>query len=460
VHCTIFLFHPAGADLTEWKLRAEETEGMTSRFPLLAAALMLALTLLAPFAPAGADTSRYAAFVVDQNTGVVLHSRQSEATRYPASLTKMMTLYMLFEAIEAGEIGIHDQIRVSAHAANAPPSRLDLAIGSTISVEDAIRALVIRSANDVAVAVGERLGGSETAFATAMTAKARELGLPGTTFRNASGLPDSRQVTTARDMARLGIALQRDFPGYFHYFDETSFVWDGRTYRNHNTLVGRVDGVDGLKTGYIRASGFNVVVSAQRGEHRLVAVVMGGPTAASRDAHAEELLDAAFSSLEQRDDRRLFAALSSPRINPIRQQELIAQDVAALHLDSPVEMGSTQAAPPLRIILADESSELKEEEEEVSAEPTRLAGSALLRGAWSVQVGAYNSASAARDRLDRVTPVSPILRLAQPAARSVDIDGNRLWRARFESLTADEAAHACAELGARNEPCYTVAPGR
>tara|TARA_R110000868_G_scaffold148403_2_gene370340 strand:- start:7003 stop:8295 length:1293 start_codon:yes stop_codon:yes gene_type:complete len=430
---------------------------MTLRFPRLAAALMLALTLLAPFSPALADTSRYAAFVVDQNTGVVLHSRQSEATRYPASLTKMMTLYMLFEAIEDGEIGINDQIRISAHAANAPPSRLDLAIGSTISVEDAIRALVIRSANDVAVAVGERLGGTETAFATIMTAKARELGMPGTTFRNASGLPDSRQTTTARDMARLAISLQRDFPGFFHYFDETTFVWDGRTYRNHNTLVGRVDGVDGLKTGYIRASGFNVVVSATRGEHRLIAVIMGGPTAASRDAHAEELLDAAFSSLEQRDDGRLFAALSSPRINPIRQQELIAQDVAALNLNELVEMGSAQSAPPLRIVLADESSEIAVEP---AATPTRSTGSPLLRGGWSVQVGAYNSASAARERLDRVTPASPILSLAQPAARSVDIDGNRLWRARFESLTADEAAHACAELGARNEPCYTVAPGR
>lgn len=428
---------------------------MISRFPLLAAGLALALAMLVSPAPAGADTSRYAAFVVDQNTGVVLHSRQSEASRYPASLTKMMTLYMLFEALEAGEIGLHDPIRISAHAANAPPSRLDLTVGSTIEVEDAIRALVIRSANDVAVAVGERLGGSETGFAAAMTVQARELGLPGTTFRNASGLPDSRQVTTARDMARLAIALQRDFPGYFHYFDETRFVWDGRTYRNHNTLVGRVEGVDGLKTGYIRASGFNVVVSAERGEHRLIAVVMGGPTAASRDAHAEELLDAAFSSLEQRDDRRLFAALSSPRINPIRQQELIAQDVAALDLDAPVEMGSAEPAPPLRIILADESSQL--ETLPARAEP---AAATLLRGAWSVQVGAYNSASAARERLDRVTPASPILSLAQPAARAVDIDGNRLWRARFESLTADEAAHACAELGARNEPCYTVAPGR
>tara|TARA_R110000868_G_scaffold26347_8_gene101593 strand:- start:8966 stop:10261 length:1296 start_codon:yes stop_codon:yes gene_type:complete len=428
------------------------------RFPLFVTGIALAMLIALATGPAGADTPRYAAFVVDTETGNVLHSRQSEAQRYPASLTKMMTLYLLFEAIDSGEMGLNDPIRISAHAANASPSRLDLEIGSTISAEDAIRALVIRSANDVAVAVGERLGGTETQFATLMTNKARELGLPGTTFRNASGLPNSGQVTTARDMARLAIALRRDFPGYYHYFNETSFVWDGRTYRNHNTLVGRVDGVDGLKTGYIRASGFNVVVSAERGDHRLIAVVMGGPTAASRDAHAEELLNAAFSSLEQRDDRQLFAALSSPRISPIRQQELIAQDVAALNLDGPTEMGSAEAAPPLRIVLDDETSQLPD------AAPARMATAApepsLLRGAWSVQVGAYNSASAARERLDRVTPASPILALAQPAARAVDVNGNRLWRARFEALTADEAANACAQLSARSEPCYTVAPGR
>ena len=227
---------------------------------------LLVFVLAGTVAPAAsANNNRYAAFVVDQSTGVVLHSRRSEAQRFPASLTKMMTLYMLFQSVEEGEIGLQDQIRVSANAANASPSRLGLRPGSTISVENAIRALVVKSANDVAVAVGERLSGGEARFAQHMTTRASELGLSDTVFRNASGLPNSRQTTTARDMARLAIALHRDFPQFYHYFEETSFRYGGRTYRNHNTLVGRVTGVDGLKTGYIRASGFNVVVTAERG---------------------------------------------------------------------------------------------------------------------------------------------------------------------------------------------------
>jgi D-alanyl-D-alanine carboxypeptidase len=429
----------------------------------LFAALALALFMASGFASAHANNNRYAAFVVDENTGVVLHSRRSEAQRYPASLTKMMTLYMLFQAVEEGEIGLQDQIRVSANAANASPSRLGIAPGSTISVENAIRALVVKSANDVAVAVGERLSGGERRFAQHMTTRARELGLTATTFRNASGLPNSAQTTTARDMARLGIALHRDFPQFFHYFDEDSFRWNGRTYRNHNTLVGRVRGVDGLKTGYIRASGFNVVVSAERDDHRLIAVVMGGPSAASRDAHAEELLEAAFDTLEQRQDSRLFAGLSSPRINPIRQQEFIARDIAALRLAAPTEMGSAQSAPPLQIVIADEgeplprsgSSRVIEFREDESS-----ANRDLIRGAWSVQVGAYNSADQARERLDFIGDTSTVLADAQAAARSVDVNGNRLWRARFEALTEAQAQRACRDLSQRNEPCYAVAPGR
>jgi D-alanyl-D-alanine carboxypeptidase len=415
-----------------------------------------------------ADTSRYSAFVVDESTGVVLHSRRSDAERYPASLTKMMTLYMLFDALESGEIGLQDPIRVSQNAANAVPSRLGLSAGDTITVENAIRALVIKSANDVAVAVGERIGGGESRFAELMTEQARELGMAGTTFRNASGLPDRRQVTTARDMARLAVALHRDFPDYFHYFNEERFTYNGRTYRNHNSLVGRVEGVDGLKTGYIRASGFNVVVSAERGDHRLITVVMGGPSAASRDAHAEELIEAAFGTLEQREDMRLFAALTSPRISPMRQQEMIAIDVAALHLAEPTEVGSAQSAPPVRIVLADEDEMARPEERravaqapEQSRQPApSVSEPSLIRGAWSVQVGAYNTADQARAQLDRVEVLSLALNASQPAARSVDTQAGRLWRARFEALTETEARQACADLSARSEACFAVAPGR
>lgn len=425
--------------------------------------LSASLALAGLSTPALADNSRYAAFVVEENTGVVLHSRRSEAERYPASLTKMMTLYMLFSALEAGDIGLNDQIRVSANAANASPSRLGLRAGDTITAENAIRALVVKSANDVAIAVGERLGGGESRFGELMTTRATELGLTSTQFRNASGLPNSRQTTTARDMARLAIALHRDFPQYFDYFNETSFTWVGRTYRNHNTLVGRVHGVDGLKTGYIRASGFNVVVSAERGDHRLVTVIMGGPSAAARDAHAEELIEAAFATLEQREDTRLFAALSSPRINPVRQQDLIARDVAALHLNEPTEMGSANQPPPLQVVLADEDdmrvAPLATARDPIAATQSRSEPS-LIHGAWAVQVGAYNTADAAHDRLAEVAIFSGALLEAQPAARAVTISGDRLWRARFEALTEDQARLACRDLSARDHPCFAVAPGR
>lgn len=427
--------------------------------------LSCSLALAGLSSPAYANNSRYAAFVVEENTGVVLHSRRSEAERFPASLTKMMTLYMLFEALETGEIGLHDPIRVSANAANASPSRLGLAPGSTITAENAIRALVVKSANDVAVAVGERLGGGESRFGELMTARAAEIGLTNTTFRNASGLPNSRQTTTARDMARLAIALHRDFPQYFEYFNEETFRYNGRTYRNHNSLVGRVRGVDGLKTGYIRASGFNVVVSAERDDHRLVTVIMGGPSAAARDAHAEELIEAAFATLEQRQDTRLFAALSSPRINPVRQQDLIARDVAALHLNEPVEMGSADQPPALQIVLADEDEmrvdTLPVARADTDHNPSSTAAEPrLVRGAWAIQVGAYNTADAAHDRLAEVAIYSGALESAQPAARAVTISGDRLWRARFEDLTEDSARLACRDLSTRDHPCFAVAPGR
>lgn len=422
----------------------------------------LALLLVLNFAlapSASANNQRYAAFVVDQNTGVVLHSRRSEAQRYPASLTKMMTLYMLFEAIEIGEIGLNDQIRVSANAASAPPSGLGLRSGDTIRVEDAILALVVKSANDVAVAVGERIGGGERAFADEMTSRAQALGLENTTFRNASGLPNSRQTTTAQDMARLAIALHRDFPQYFDYFDTSEFTYGGRTYRSHNSLVGRVNGVDGLKTGYIRASGFNVVVSAERGENRLIAVIMGGPTAAARDAHAEELLEAAFNTLEQRHDTRLFAGLTIPRLNPVREQAIIARDFAALGVAAPTEMGSAQAAPPLRVVLADED-EMAVPLAAPSATSPSERSTRVSSGVWSVQVGAYRSADQARERLAHVADLSPVLEHAQHAARSVDVNGQQLWRARFEALSAEDARQACTDFGQLDQACFAVAPGR
>lgn len=258
---------------------------------LLAAFLSACSTQSALESVAPLSSDKYAAIVVDANTGKVLFDRNSRELRYPASLTKMMTLYMLFEALETGRVDPAAQLPVTAFAASKPPSRLGLRPGQHIDVQTAILALCVRSANDVATVVAEYLGDSEARFAEMMTAKARQLGMNSTTFRNASGLPDADQRTSARDMAVLSTALRKRFPQHYHYFSNREFSYAGKVIRGHNDLLGRVDGVDGLKTGYIRASGFNLATSAGRGGRRIVAVVMGGETARARNAHMEELIE-------------------------------------------------------------------------------------------------------------------------------------------------------------------------
>ncbi|BCH28771.1 penicillin-binding protein [Mesorhizobium sp. L-8-10] len=247
-------------------------------------------TELEPIEPTPLSSTRYAAIVVDARNGRMLYQSGAEEPRFPASLTKMMTLYLLFEAIDAGRVSKTTEIPVSDHARSQPPSKIGFRRGETIDVQSAIHALATKSANDVAVAVAEYLGGTEDAFAATMTAKARVIGMRATVFRNASGLPDGDQRTTARDMAVLGMALRQRFPHHYHYFGEQDFVFRGRTIRGHNDLIGRVRGVDGIKTGYVRASGFNIVTSVNDGGRRLIIVVMGGDTARSRNDHVEELI--------------------------------------------------------------------------------------------------------------------------------------------------------------------------
>jgi len=235
-----------------------------------------------------------ASIVVDGNTGEVLQASNPDALRHPASLTKIMTLYLLFERLQAGKIKLDTPLTVSAHAAEQAPTKLGLKPGQTIAVEDAIKAVVTRSANDVAVVIAEKLGGDEDAFARLMTQQARALGMSRTTYVNASGLPDDDQVTTARDQALLGRAIQDHFPRYYRYFSTTSFVFHGDTIRGHNHLLGSMAGVDGIKTGFTRASGFNLVTSLHRDGRYIVGVVLGGRSAFERDAHMHELIDTNF----------------------------------------------------------------------------------------------------------------------------------------------------------------------
>jgi D-alanyl-D-alanine carboxypeptidase len=273
--------------------------GHALRGSLLACAFFVtgAITLAAP-ATAQIGSQRYSAIVVDNRTGNVLVAANADETRHPASLTKMMTLYMVFEALREGRLDLQSRITFSEEAASRPPSKLGIQAGQSITVEQAILALVTRSANDVAAAVGERLsGGSEARFGQMMTMRARALGMTRTTFRNASGLPDSEQVTTARDMATLGRRLIADFPERYHYFGVSHAQFGGLRIRNHNRMLESYEGVDGIKTGFINASGFNIVTSASRGGQRVVGAVFGGTSWHERDRHMASMLDRGFDQL-------------------------------------------------------------------------------------------------------------------------------------------------------------------
>ncbi len=267
----------------------------------------------------------YAAIVVDAKTGAVLHEAAPDGRRHPASLTKIMTLYLLFERLEAGKIALDTEMPVSEEAAAQAPTKLGVRAGQTLKVADAIGGLVTKSANDAAVVVAEALsGGTQRDFAEMMTNKARALGMSNTIYRNANGLPNDEQVTTARDQALLGIAIQQRFPKYYRYFSLANFVYRGQSMRNHNHLLGHVEGVDGIKTGYTNASGFNLVTSVKRGYRHIVAVVLGGRSAGSRDARMKELIEETITEASNKPSMTLAGEQQSlpPSPTPVAKQEI------------------------------------------------------------------------------------------------------------------------------------------
>ena len=300
-----------------------------------------------------------ASIVVDANSGAVMQASNADSPRHPASLTKIMTLYLLFERLEAGSIKLSSELPVSPHAAAQAPSKLGLKPGETIRVETAIRAIVTKSANDVAAIVAEALGGDESNFARQMTTKARALGMKSTTYRNASGLPDDQQITTARDQAILGRAIQDRFPNQYRYFGTRTFEFRGKSMRNHNHLLGRVEGVDGIKTGYIHASGFNIVTSVRRGHRHIVAVVFGGRTANARDARVHSLINNNINiAAVKRTAPPLTEGVATAEARP---KEIKAQTAAAAHgkdkgqvATAAVPTAAQTAAPAIAIANAPE----------------------------------------------------------------------------------------------------------
>ncbi|MCD1587596.1 D-alanyl-D-alanine carboxypeptidase [Halomonas sp. IOP_14] len=440
---------------------------------------MLMLLLLVMVTAAHADNPRYAGIVVDLDNGEVLYAENIDDQRYPASLTKMMTLYLTFEALEEGTLRLDQPLPVSAYAAAKPAVKLWLAAGSSIPVDTAIRALAVRSANDVAAVVAEALGGSEAHFAQMMTTKARELGMHATTFRNASGLPDDGQITTARDMLTLSVRVMQDFPQYYHYFGLQEFTYRGTRHTSHNRLVRDYPGADGLKTGFIRASGFNVATTAMRGNRRLVGVVMGGFSSQSRDTHMANLLDRSFLRASLRDQQnwmgdtdfsREFMAFAPPAQpvappQPAPQQPLLAvvetttlSPVASTTPSTPVVDLDEQLAD---IVTIQRPPAVSEEPQPdplqafIEREREMAAANNEAGGGWGVQVGAFSREAQARQLAQQAAQ-----RIAQSLGGRVAVDTvegqNPVYRARLMALDEQRARQACRELHSQGMDCMVV----
>jgi D-alanyl-D-alanine carboxypeptidase len=330
-------------------------------FGLVGVAVIAGTSLAAQAAP-------YADIVVDGNSGDVLHATNPDAKRHPASLTKIMTLYLLFEQLEAGKLRLDSPLEISEEAAGQAPTKLGLKAGTSIQVEDAIKGIITRSANDAAVVVAEAIAGDEDDFAKLMTRKARSLGMTRTVYKNASGLPDDDQVTTARDQSILGRAIQERFPRYYKYFSTRSFTFRGQWIGNHNRLLGRVEGVDGIKTGYIRASGFNLVTSVHRGNRHIVAVVMGGSSAKSRDAKMRDLINETIATASTKRTAPMIAQVGESQSSKGRAEPGFA---VASATSVPARVTPLPAAAPRRKEATTKSPAALPRPEPGSSEPIR-----------------------------------------------------------------------------------------
>ena len=456
--------------------------------------LLMALFLAVQFSAPAAANPRFAAVVVDAKSGKVVFERNADATRYPASLTKIMTLYLVFEDLRAGRITLDTKMPVSAHAAAEPPSKVGFRPGQSIRVEDAIKILVTKSANDVAAVVGEALSGSVPAFAERMTRKARELGMTRTTFRNASGLPHSKQVTTARDMATLGLRIQRDFPEMYRTFSLRSYSYGGKAYRNHNGLLGKVGGMDGIKTGYIRASGFNLTASVERDHKRIVAVVMGGRTAASRNNYMARLIEDMFRSAKLTRSGAIAAYAGEPpgldaaklklaslppplpRHKPESGEPADETSIQALALagegsddDSEVEPVDAAAKVSLAATIASFGEEMgtleaagsdKSEVIVAAAAPAEAMGEeTVVKSGWTIQIGAFPSQEGAHSRLEQARKSGIELLSNKPGFTMAAHSGKAMiYRARFSGFTEKHAREACKVLLKKGLDCLALAP--
>ena len=390
----------------------------------------------------GVDPSREAeSIVIDAETGRVVSEVNADAITYPASLTKMMTLYLTFEALNSGRLRLDQYLPVSSEAASKSPTKLHLAPGDSVQVHDLILGIVTKSANDAAAVLAEGLGGSEPAFADRMTAKARQLGMTNTVYRNASGLPDPEQRTTARDVAQLALALYNDFPREYRYFATREFFFRGRVILTHNHLLDWYEGADGIKTGYIGASGFNLAASAVRNGHRLIGVVMGGASAGSRDREMAALLDQGFS------DVGAGPALVARREAPV---------------PSPVPVvAETETDQPEPIRPREKIGQLAKAARKIAAHLSPVAkaeAAPIATDRWSIQLGAFRVESAAEQAAHSAATI--------PGARGKPVQivpppkggKEHVYRARLLNFSPQEAQGTCAALHKKKIECSVVPP--
>lgn len=455
---------------------------LTFTHRLSALILTFVLGLALAFSPAAEARGKFSAITVDARTGKVLFDSDPNGIRHPASLTKMMTLYIVFEELKAKRIKLTTPLSISARAANMAPSKLGLRRGDTITVEQAIKALVIKSANDVAAAIAENLGGSESAFAARMTRTARDLGMARTTYKNASGLPNPGQVTTATDQATLGLRLMRDFPQYYPYFRATQFTFKGRVIRTHNRLLARFPGTDGIKTGYINASGYNLVSSTRRGDKRLVGVVLGGRSGATRDAYMISMLTKAFA--KAKDGRTVAAAagtskgavdpIQALKETPVAKQEAEtapAQDTAAL-----AAAADTAAQVPVepKVLEAELSGDPAQAPEPQLAQEKKLPfqvkkpatqddvdalAVASLPHVWAVEIGDFKTRKSAADVVAKLK-AKDATKLVGKDSKTIPVvrNGTTLYRLLVSGYDEMSAKKSCAQVAKLGKVCSVLSP--
>jgi len=406
-----------------------------------------------------AVTAKDAYLIVDATSGRELAADHADDLRHPASLTKLMTIYLTFSALDSGRLSLGDGLPVSVNALNAPPTKMGMTPGGTVNVRDATMALVTRSANDAAVLLAEGLAGSEEAFARVMTQKARQLGMSSTVFRNASGLPNSEQVTTARDLAKLANALMRDYPHYYAIFSAQSYSYRGRVLTNHNRMLGNYDGADGLKTGYTNASGFNLVMSAVRDNRRLIGVVMGGTSAAQRDRTMAALMDRGFTlasamqlspwtSVRKPPSARYTAAQFDPGASfaeayrpPAAPSKQVSPKYAGFVPPAPATP-ATPAAPAAFAAVPPAAPS-------VSSDMPAL-------GSWVIQVGSFSEPQAAQAAPERATAALPDARSASAIVDEVQMANRVFHRARLINLSQNQAVEGCKRLEKRKVYCSAL----